>query len=65
MTPMQKQLRTKDSIIGLSIYSLMDDSEMTLDISGGKDALLIKDILVRAGVYHEGDLVSRKRVKGG
>ena len=65
ITPMQKQLRTKDSIIGLSIYSLMDDSEMTLDISGGKDALLIKDILVRAGVYHEGDLVSRKRVKGG
>jgi hypothetical protein len=59
---MRKQLRTKDSIIELIVTGLMDDSEVSLDISGGNDALLIKDILVRAGVYHEGDLhVPRKR----
>jgi MoxR-like ATPase len=62
----QKQMRTKDSIIGLIVTGREDDSQVSLDISGGNDALLIKDILVRAGVYHEGDLqVPRKRDRGG
>jgi hypothetical protein len=64
VSPMQKQMRTKDSTIGLSVTGREDDSEVSLDISGGNDALMIKEILVKAGVYHEEDLVPRKRGKG-
>ncbi len=64
ITPLQKQMRTKDSTIGLSVTGREDESDVFLDISGGNDALLIKEILVRAGVYLEEDLVPRKRGKG-
>ncbi len=63
-TPLQKQMRTKDSTIGLSVTGREDDSEVFLDISGGNDALMIKEILVRAGVYKDEDLLPRKRGKG-
>jgi len=61
--PIQKQMRTKDSTIGLSVFGLMDDSEVCLDISGGNDALKIRDILVRAGIYHDNDLIPKKKGK--
>ncbi|NMC07033.1 MAG: hypothetical protein GYA24_17585, partial [Candidatus Lokiarchaeota archaeon] len=63
-SPMQKQMRTKDSTIELSVTGREDDSEVSLDISGGNDAITIKDILVKAGVYHEEDLVPRKKGRG-
>ncbi|MBD3187322.1 AAA domain-containing protein [Candidatus Bathyarchaeota archaeon] len=52
----QKQLRTADSVIGLIVTGTDDDSIVSIDVSGGKDALKIKDILLRAGVYHDDEL---------
>jgi len=63
----QKQYRTKDSIIGLVVTGNEPESIVSIDISGGSDAEKIKDILLRAGIYHDEDLVpsSRRRKAAG
>lgn len=60
---MQKQLRTKDSTITISVTGTADESDVFLDISGGNDAMTIREILVRAGVYNEADLKPRKKTR--
>ncbi|MHA1792930.1 MAG: AAA family ATPase [Promethearchaeota archaeon] len=51
-----KQLRTRDSVIGLIISGNDDDSIVSLDVSGGADAVKIKQILQRAGVFNNLDI---------
>ncbi|MFX0098996.1 MAG: AAA family ATPase [Candidatus Hodarchaeota archaeon] len=51
----QKQLRTNDSLILLIVTGIEDNSMVSLDVSGGTDALKIKEILHRASVFHESE----------
>jgi hypothetical protein len=60
----QKQFRTKDSTMTISVTGTTDESEVFLDISGGNDALKIREILIEAGVHNEADLKPRKKSRG-
>ena len=60
----QKQFRTKDSTMALTVTGTADESNVFLDISGGNDAITIREILIRAGVYNEADLKPRKKTTG-
>jgi MoxR-like ATPase len=65
VTPLQKQMRTRDSTIGLCVTGKDDESDVFLDVSGGADAATIKEILLKAGIYLDSDdLKPRKKTRG-
>lgn len=59
-----KQLRTGDGTILLTVTGNDDESDVTMDFSGGHDVARIKAILLRAGVFHDEDLKPKSR-RGG